>query len=86
VGPRADLDAVEKGNNRLSLLGIKTYFFNYPTCSLVSACTALLWEKSTLHVTNKIVVREKSVTGHLRNIFTTNLFIKHGIKTKEQKG
>jgi len=41
VGPWADLDATEKGNKRLSLLGIKTYFFNYPTCSLVSIHTAL---------------------------------------------
>jgi len=48
VGPWADLDATEKGNKRLCLLGIKTCFFNYPTCSLVSIHTALsLGEKYT---------------------------------------
>jgi len=34
----------------------------------------------------KTAVCEKFATGHLTNIFTTNLFIKCGIKTKEQKG
>ena len=48
VGPTADPDVTEKGNKPLSLLGIKTYFFSYPTCSLVSIHTALsLGEKYT---------------------------------------
>lgn len=68
VGPTDDLDVMEKGNKCLSLLVIKTYFFNYPTCSLVSIHTALSLGEKILHATYKITLCEKFVTGHLRNI------------------